>query len=86
MIILDVRRYGKDLTLENCGELYDKVRYMHMSVQEFHIKVQRRELDDGIIIAPDELWVTKWQHENIFSSLSGPWEYWRGIPIKVKDV
>lgn len=34
----------------------------------------------------DYVLITPWQQKHIFSSIFGDFKYWRGIPIKVKEV
>lgn len=71
MIIIDVRTKGEELTLRDCANYYEEIDSQWPNAP--HVKY-----------LPDEIWITEWQHEHIFSSRGGKWEYWRGIPIKAK--
>lgn len=72
MIALDVTERGETLTLEKLAELLDDST---TSLPGPGVR---------LVYLPDELWVTEWQYDNIFSSAGGKWKYFRGIPIKVK--
>ncbi len=74
---LDFRNYGKKLTLEKCASLYEDFMQI-LTPLPAKVGVKGR-----IVVLPDEVWVTQWQQEHIFSSVLGNLENWRGIPIKV---
>lgn len=80
MIALDVRGYGKKVTLEKCAALYeDMVQIMTPVPVKLGVKGR-------VIVLPDEIWITDWQYENVFRGVFGHWQLWRGIPIVVKDI
>lgn len=79
MIILDVRKKGKKLTLKDCAEMYK-------ALEDSAVRYTELDSIGRIIIIADEVWVTQWQADNIFSSLGGQWKFWRGIAIKVMQM
>lgn len=76
MIIIDLRRYGKELTLDKCVQLYDQIHTRQIDLAT--------HASEPIETYPDQFWINQWQQDNIFGShTSGVWKEFRGIPLKV---
>lgn len=81
MIVIDVRGFDKKVTLEKCNDLYDNVREMFSSIP------MTLGYKGRIECYPDEIWINKWQAENIFSDPSeNIWSTWRAVKVRVIDV
>lgn len=81
MIVIDCTVDDKDLTLEQLQEQFEVIKRMAYPDFEYFPIV-------SIKCYPDEIWITQWQQDNIFTGepllMGGPWKSFRDVPLRVK--
>lgn len=84
MIVIDCTVDPQDLTLELLVEQFDRILDMNYTFDEM-IKIDIYGFPIvRVKCYPDEIWITQWQQNNIFSGKGEPWKRFRDVPLKVK--
>jgi len=84
MIVIDCTVDDKDLTLERLVAEFDHIVNMAYTNYEMSLIGVHGYPVVRVRCYPDQIWITQWQQDNIFSSSGEPHTMFRSVPLVVK--